>query len=292
VILLCPSILAVALGIAATKAGGRHVAIVHDIQSGLAQGLRMAGAGLLGRAMRWCERAVLNRVDVVVVLSAEMRSQLIANGVRSPIAVVPIWVDTEAIRPLPRPDGQPVRVLYSGNLGRKQGLGQIVALAEELQRRGSPIEIILRGDGSQARDLAAEVAARRLGNVRFADLLPRERLSEALAEGDIHLVPQEPEAAEFAVPSKVFGIMAAARPFVATAYPASPLARLRDASGAFVCVAPGDTSALTEAVLSLAADADARIELGGRGRMFVEQYLAKPRVLGSFARLLRTVGAP
>ncbi len=33
-------------------------------------------------------------------------------------------------------------------------------------------------------------------------LMPRERFNESLAEGDVHLVPQDPEAADFAVPSK------------------------------------------------------------------------------------------
>src|SRR5207302_3049200 len=110
-----------------------------------------------------------------------------------------------------------------GNLGRKQGLGQIIALAAELQERHADIEIILRGRGGEAERLASEIATRRLTNVRITDLLPPEKLSEGLAEGDIHLVPQDPEAADFALPSKVFNIMAAGRPFIATARPGTSL---------------------------------------------------------------------
>src|SRR5215472_1179829 len=100
VVSLCPSILDVALGMLARCKGGRHIAVVHDIQSGLARGLGMVGSGSLLRLMQWCERWVLNRVDLVAVLTDEMRKQLRAAGVTSPIEVIPIWVDTGRIWPV------------------------------------------------------------------------------------------------------------------------------------------------------------------------------------------------
>jgi colanic acid biosynthesis glycosyl transferase WcaI len=278
VLALCPSILSVALGIAARQRGGVCIAIVHDIQSGLAERLGM-GASKLGGLMRAVERTVLNRVDLVVVLSPEMKEQLRRAGVTAPIDVVPLWVDTDQIRPV-EPVPQPaVKVLYSGNLGRKQGLGQVVAMAEQLARCRPEIEIILRGNGNQAAELSAEIARRQLANVRLAELQPNEPLSTALAIGDIHLVPQNPQAACFAVPSKVFNIMAVGRPFVATALPGSTLWRLQRSSGAFLCVPPDEPWTFAEAVLRLADDAQLRCELGRRGREFVEQHYAKPVIL-------------
>ena len=70
VISLCPSILSVLVGAVAKRRGGRHVAIIHDIQSGLAGGLGMVGHPRLVQAMRWVERVILNRADRVVVLSS------------------------------------------------------------------------------------------------------------------------------------------------------------------------------------------------------------------------------
>ena len=144
VLSLCPSIFSVALGVVAKRRGGRHLAIIHDIQSGLAAGLGMVGGGTVGRVMRFCERFVLNRADQIIVLSEEMRSQLRENGVTAPIDVVPIWVDTDDIRPLGGERPRRPRVLYSGNLGRKQGLAQILALAEELLSRRLEVEIVVQ----------------------------------------------------------------------------------------------------------------------------------------------------
>jgi len=244
---------------------------VHDIQSGLAERLGM-GANRMGGLMRAVERTMLNKVDLVVVLSAEMKDQLRRIGVTTPIDVVPLWVDTEHIRPVEPVPHPAIKVLYSGNLGRKQGLGQVVAMAEQLARKRPEIEIILRGNGNQAAEISAEIARRGLGNVRLTELQPNEGLATALAAGDIHLVPQNPRTASFAVPSKVFNIMAVD----------STLWRLQRLSGAFLCVPPDEPWSFAAAVLRLADDEQLRRELGRRGREFVEQHYAKPVILGKF----------
>jgi colanic acid biosynthesis glycosyl transferase WcaI len=290
VLALCPSILCVTLGLAARRRNGVCIAIVHDIQSGLAERLGMGG-GRLGALMRAAERTMLNRVDLVVVLSAEMKEQLRRIGVTAPIEVVPLWVDTDHIQPVEPIQHSSVRVLYSGNLGRKQGLGQVVAMAEQLARQRPDIEIILRGNGNQVTALAADIARRRLGNVSLAELQPNEDLAKALSVGDIHLVPQNPQAAAFAVPSKVYNIMAVGRPFVATALPDSTLWHLQRDSGAFLCVPPDEPVRFAEAVLRLADDEVLRRDLGQRGRQFVERHFAKPMVLGSFMSRLDALAA-
>jgi colanic acid biosynthesis glycosyl transferase WcaI len=282
VLALCPSILCVALAVAARQKGGVCIAIVHDIQSGLAERLGMTGSGRLTGLMRAAERSLLNRCDLVMVLSAEMREQLRRIGVTVPIEVVPLWVDTDHIQPIEATPRPAIRVLYSGNLGRKQGLGQVVDMAEQLAGRRPDIEIILRGNGNQIGELSAEIRRRGLDNVRLAELQPNEALATALAVGDIHLVPQNPQAAAFAVPSKVFNIMAVGRPFVATALPGSTLWELQRESGAFLCVPPDEPRSFAEAVLRLADDPELRRELGRRGREFVERHYAKPLILGAF----------
>lgn len=286
VISLCPSIFTVALGQLMRRRDGSHVAVVHDIQSGLAGGLGMVRFGLLLRCMRWFERLVLNRTDAVCVLSAEMRMELRRIGVTVPIEVLPIWIDTDMVRPAGA-GAEPARtVLYSGNLGRKQGLDQIIDLAERLQQQRPDLRILVRGAGGEREAFAATVAGRGLGNIGLLPLLPRERLAEGLAEGDVHLVPQNPEAADFAVPSKIYGIMAAGRSFIATANPGSPLWYLQQQSGAFLCVPPNDPAAFAAAVTGLLDDPGRRRQLERAGRDHVERHHATSVVLGRLERLL------
>ena len=285
VLSLCPSIFASLLGNLARAPGGRHITVVHDIQSGLARGLGMLG-GSLPAALQRLERYVLNRADLVVVLSEKMRQHLRASGVTTPIQVFPIWVDVDAIHPLPANGRTVPTVIYSGNFGRKQGLDQVLDLAARLQATRPDISIVLRGRGSQAEHLAGEIAKRSLGNVRIADLVPAEGLNAGLAEGDIHLVPQDPEAADFAVPSKIYNIMAAGRPFIATARPGSVLWTLQQECGGFLCVPPHDAQRFCEAVTALAENATLREEMGARARRFVVERFAKQRILGDLMAAL------
>jgi colanic acid biosynthesis glycosyl transferase WcaI len=274
------------LGTMMRRRGARCVAIVHDIQSGMAQGLGITGR-LLVKALQTLERATFNRCDMIVVLSEEMRKTLRDAGVERPIEVHPIWIDTEAIQPRPALAGSARTVLYSGNFGRKQGMLQLLDLAQELYGRGSPLRVRLRGRGNQEKIVREEVRLRGLRNVDIHDLIGPEKLADGLAEGDIHLVPQDPSIADYAVPSKIYGIMAAGRPFVATARKDSTLWRLKEECNAFLCVPPNDADTFASTVMALAEDPARRAELGRHGRDYVLRNCAKNvslrRLIGAVA---------
>lgn len=288
VIALCPSVFSVLLATTQRRRRTRCIALVHDIQSGIAKGLGMA-SGTAVTVLRRLERIAFNRCDLIIVLSEEMRSQLRQLGVHRPIQVHPIWVDTDAITATaPRP-GPARTALYSGNLGRKQGLTQLIEAADELARRKSEITVRLRGNGSERPMLEQEIRSRALANVELCDLIPADRISAALAEGDIHLVPQDPAAADYAVPSKIYGIMAAARPFVATANPGSTLWKLQAECRAFLCVSPNDPVALANAVMKLSDNADMRRDLGERARTYVTAHCSKA---SSLERLVADIDQP
>jgi colanic acid biosynthesis glycosyl transferase WcaI len=134
------------------------------------------------------------------------------QGVRKPIHVLPIWVDLSKVYPMtPRIDGAPT-LLYSGNfLGRKQGLEQIIDMAELLLKKGSNVKVVIRGAGTSIETLRTTIQERCLRNVELKPLVPPQQLNEALAEGHVHLIPQLPEGADYALPSKTYAIMAAGR---------------------------------------------------------------------------------
>ncbi|MCG5239007.1 glycosyltransferase family 4 protein [Azospirillum doebereinerae] len=284
VLSLCPSILSVAMADRFTAPGGRHVAIVHDIQSGLAGALGMGGKAAV-RAIRAMERAALNRADAIVVLSEPMRAVLRNLGVTRPITVIPPHVDADAVHPLPRPD-QPPTALYSGAFARKQGLEQVLVMARHLAGLMPDARVLLRGQGGLEEELKAQAQAMALTNVQFSPLAPKERLNEALAEGDVHLVPQRPEGAAFAMPGKAVTILAAGRPFVSTCLPGSALAVLEAEIGAFLCTPPEDPMAMAQGVARLLADPARATAMGRRGRAWVEGNATRSVALDRYATLL------
>lgn len=286
VISVCPSVLLVLAGWAATRRGGIHTSIIHDIQSGLADGLGMVRSKTLKRLMVLAERIILNRTTRIGVLTEAMRDILRRQGVLRPIDVVPIWVDTEFIRPLPRRLTERPVVLYSGNLGRKQGLEQVLGAARVIAADAPDVCIVIRGRGGRKDALRDEASRLGLTNVEFRDLAPRERLNDCLAEADVHLVPQAPDGADFAVPSKAYSIMAAGRPFVTTAKEGTSLAKLEQESRAFLRVSPGDDQAFAKAILHLVRSPEECREFGRRGREYIMANLARDAVLSRLSRTL------
>ena len=269
VICVCPSVFVVLVAPLFRRQNGRVVAIVHDIQSGLAANLKFGMAGGLTQILRKLEAWALNRCDRVIALTPGMEHELRELGVKGEIEIIPPQVNVREIVPMARPDGRPLLV-YSGNLGRKQGLDQVLALAAELLKRSADIDILIRGEGSERQSLEEQVARECLSNVRFANLAPREQLSEAMASATLHLVPQSPGGANFALPSKIFSIMAAERPYIATAEQNTPLAVVTGRSGAGICVEPNAATLFADAVESLIADPGLGVDLGRAGRRYVE----------------------
>lgn len=286
IISLCPSIFSVIGALCFKARGGRHIAVVHDIQSGLGSALGSPLVKMFMRTLQWIEGWALNRVDHVVVLSDAMADAIRGLGVSQPIIVLPPQIDCEAIRPLLRPAGAPPTLMYSGNFGRKQGLHQVLDMAALLKVRAPEVRIIMRGEGALKGAIEDGIRARGLDNVHLLPLVAQDAVGASMAEGDVHLVPQMADGGDFAVPSKAFAIMAAGRPFIATATPGSAVDGLAKESGAFVCVPPFDADAFVEAALRLLSDAAERDRLGIAGRNFVLGYAETEVVMRKMLDLL------
>lgn len=233
------------------------------------------------------ERLVMRGFKQVSSISPNMVRRLGAKGIdRDKTTLFPNWMDVDAVHPLPGPnavrrelgipDTQTV-LLYSGNLGMKQGLEVLPQLAQEL--RGDPrLHFIFCGDGAFRPQL--EQMTEGLANVSLLPLQPMTRLNELLNAADIHLLPQKADAADLVMPSKLTGMLASGRPVIATAVPGTQVADAVADCG--LIVPPGDVAALRDAVLQLASNRELRMEMGREARRYAEEHLGRDQVLRRF----------
>lgn len=175
---------------------------------------------------------------------------------RSRTILLPNWVDTDHIYPLPRPvtfrerlgiREDQIAVLYSGNMGHKQGL-QVLIEAAEVLSGDAAIRFILRGEGASR--MESERSAADLHNVQFLGLQPEHALNLLLGSADIHVLPQREDVSDLVMPSKLGGMLASGRPVLATVERSSELGRILGKVG--VIVPPGDSDSLAAAILELA----------------------------------------
>ena len=253
-------------------------------------------------AASWLERVSYRAADAVTVLSDDLRDNVaakLAAASASPDAatsadtvhVITNFVDTEAIVPADRATpyrdelglGDGPVVLYAGNVGFSQSLDLVLAAARELP----DVMFLINGNGAARSSL--EAAAVDIPNVRFADYIAVNRLSELLATGDVHVVPLRRGLGRVSVPSKTYSIMAAGRPVVASIDPDTAVPRILQESGGGVAVAPDDPTAFTDAIRSLVADPTLRAQLGARGRAWVEREASPAAVGAAYDELLRSL---
>jgi colanic acid biosynthesis glycosyl transferase WcaI len=240
------------------------------------------------------ELALLKRFDRVSTISQCMQERLWQKGVAQEKTVLfPNWIDTDLIKPLPRPSAfrkewgildDQIVILYSGNMGRKQGLEILIDAARSFLDVPEML-FLLCGDGAVRAEL--EESAQNLSNVRFYPLQPLERLNDLLNLADIHILPQRADAADLVMPSKLSGILASGKVVVATASPESELGSVVSETG--ILILPGDVEELSAALLALAKDPAQRAVLGKQGREWVCSHWAKEAVLDAFEQELGDV---
>lgn len=114
-------------------------------------------------------------------------------------------------------------VAYFGNLGRVHDLGPVLDVAAKLLDEPS-FQFVFIGPGAQRAGLEADATRRNLHNVRFFPAQPRERRTEILALGDVHLVTLHEGGERVVFPSKLYGICAAGKPVLFIGPPQSEIA--------------------------------------------------------------------
>ena len=252
---------------------------------------------LIGAA-RKTERWLMRRFDLVSTISSRMREAIERKGVPSErIMLFPNWVDTTQFRPLEGPvplrrelgigDGRCV-VLYSGSMGRKQGLEHVIAAARLLRDNpeDSPL-FLLAGAGPMSEELKR--SAQDLPNVRFLPLQPAERFNEFLNVADIHLLPQRRDASDLVMPSKLLAMLATGRPVVGTAPAGSEIARTLVDAG--VVTPPEEPGPLAAAILKLSRDASARRSMGTAAAILAQSSMHTETILRrAETQLLELVG--
>src|SRR5262249_1161136 len=105
-------------------------------------------------------------------------------------------------------------VMHSGNMGLSQSLETVIEAAAYLQHVPD-IELVFVGEGVKKPALQERAKALGLNHVRFLPYQPKELLTESFATADVFIVSLLPGLAGFIVPSKLYSILAAGRPYVA-----------------------------------------------------------------------------
>ena len=275
--------------------GCRFVYHCQDVYPDIAEATHGLESRLLIAFLGWCNQIAYRKADAIVALAGDMAARLLGKGVNADrIVVIPNWIDCRKLKPqAPSPErrfGHPgdFVVMYAGNLGWSQKLETVLHTAR-LMRDDLRVKFVLVGDGARKSSLEQEARVQKLDNVEFVDRQDPSAMSEVLAAGNLQLVPLTAGAAGCLVPSKLYWILAAGKPFVAMMEPEAEVARVAANFEVGFVTPPGDAAALARTISASMEDPRLLEEMGRRARALAEQEYDRALVTHRFAKLLQAV---
>jgi glycosyltransferase involved in cell wall biosynthesis len=258
------------------------------------RGSVFSARGMRATVRRWCALAAYRLAydpgrTRVIVQNVEDRDYFVGRGVFRSEDVVLIrgsGADVRLFREQPEARGVPVVTLASRML-REKGIADFVAAATLLRRQGEKARFVLVGDpdpGNPHSHTQAEIEQWvRAGDVEWWGF--RADMHEVFRQSHIVCLPTYYGEG---VPKVLIEAAASARPIVATDKPGCRDI-VRDGHNGLL-VPERMPAALAAAIRRLLADSELRVQMGRRGRRWVEEQftseIVAERTLGIYEELL------
>ncbi|MEI6336670.1 MAG: glycosyltransferase WbuB [Methylococcaceae bacterium] len=281
--------------------GSKSLLHIQDFELDAMLGLGLYKAGVAARIFGYIERWLMRRFDAISTISYSM-VQKAKYKTRQPekIFYFPNWVDTNFLTP--NADQTLFRkrwdiskstrvILYSGNIGKKQGLEIILQAADQL-REEPDLLFLLIGTGAAQEALVRQAEQMQLPNLRFYPLQSYNDLPALMALADIHLVVQKKGAADSFLPSKLTTILAVGGECVITTEAHTELGLLcQEHPGIARCIEPENANILTETLREMLLNLPLKAPgiYNKVAHQFALSHLKKDPILNRLASLLAQV---
>jgi glycosyltransferase involved in cell wall biosynthesis len=247
------------------------------------------------RLLEQVEMFLYRQARHVVGTVEGIKTDLVNRGIEAKkITVIPNGVDLRLFSPGSREGTFRIQhnlkgkfiVSYTGTHGLAHALEKVLLAAERLQLEN--IYFLFVGDGAEKEKLTKMKKQRQIDNVLFLDRQPREKISQLISESDACLVSLKKDAFfSYALPSKLFEIMACARPIILSANGDSR--DLVERAGCGIWVKPENPAALAEGVLKLYRNSQLCRQLGENGRRFAERHFDRKKFALQYEEILQQV---
>jgi colanic acid biosynthesis glycosyl transferase WcaI len=241
------------------------------------------------------EKFIYNNSDAVVTIDSIFYSTILPRFRDSKkLHIIPNFVDNELYKPLKKPillpsifgeENHKIKILYAGNIGFFQDWQPVLYAAKTLSNED--IEFWIVGEGVQKEYLEKEVCDNKLSNIRIFPYQRREILPMINNYADIHFIAINKEMEQEGFPSKVYTIMACAKPLIVISGDKTPLYNFLSNKNCAELIVNNRDVNFTNAIRKLAQNRELREELGNNGYKEIISNYSKEVVVTKYVNLLR-----
>jgi colanic acid biosynthesis glycosyl transferase WcaI len=169
---------------------------------------------LLGQ---FAQSLLFNRANVWSTIAPKMVDRLAAiRRKNQPIYFVPNFLNrsmeaaiAEHASKLGRLPAKPPKLLYAGNIGKKQDL---LAFCQRLSQASLEFKFRIHGDGGEAHHIREWVDRQHDGRFQFGEFLDEKGFVAALFEADLFVITEKPQVGASFIPSKLIPCIATGTP--------------------------------------------------------------------------------
>ncbi|WP_164126639.1 glycosyltransferase family 4 protein [Sphingobacterium luzhongxinii] len=180
--------------------------------------------------LKWLERYVYNQSHAVTTIDEVFYRTIVGRfDDKNKLHIIPNFVDTELYRPLSDVRLDPsvfiknnhIKLMYAGNIGHAQDWEPLLQTAVLLKDESFDFYII--GEGVMKSYVEEKVQEYGLTNVYVLPYQRRELMPELLSFADLQYIFMSQEMAGHGFPSKVYTIMACAKPLLICSGQGTPI---------------------------------------------------------------------
>jgi len=211
------------------------------------------------------------------------------------LSIIPNFVDTDIYHPSAInnttvdkclfPETSNLKLMYAGNIGHAQDWETLILLAIELKTE--PVEFFVIGEGVMKDYLENEKNKYQLDQLHLIPYQQRDLIPAINAYADLHFIFMASQTEGHGFPSKVYSIMACARPLIVCSGPDTPVIQFLADKNCAILVRERDTEQrvklLAKEILSI--DKAKLQEMGQNGFTEVEKRYSKEQVTSAYVLL-------
>jgi colanic acid biosynthesis glycosyl transferase WcaI len=301
VLVVSPALFSSALAILRVRLRPNRPAVGIWVQDLYSRGVveTSTGGGRMARLASAVESKILSSADRVTAIHERFKRHIV-SGLGVPASRVDVIRNWTHLPASPQSGRQEIRarlgwapgdviVLHAGNMGKKQGLENVIEAARLADSRKSVVRFVLMGDGNQRKNLQA--MATDVTRVCFTDSLPDEDFQRALAAADVLLVNELPGVKEMAVPSKLTSYFNSGVPVIAATDEGSVTASEVESSGGGLRVNASDPLALLLAAEQLAENPSVAATMAENGLRFRYETLSEDVAIAKYDDFIKSLAS-
>jgi colanic acid biosynthesis glycosyl transferase WcaI len=248
--------------------------------------------------LKWVERVVYNQSDIVITIDSVFYDSIVYKFTnKSKLRIIPNFVDTDLYKPMDPgsvildkslfPDNpETLKVMYAGNIGHAQDWKPLIEAAIQLKEEA--IEFFIIGEGVLKEFVESQVVLHNLKKVHVLPYQPRELMPSLIAYSDIQFIFMAPEMEANGFPSKVYTIMACAKPLLVCSGKDTPIYKFLNDKNCAYLIQDRELATKVEKIVSIlrAADKDTLKKMGSLGLHEINTNYSKHQVTIKYVNLV------